>query len=94
MHSFGMVSASVNSLPIQCGGSFQNFLERFLSAVSKDGVSEITIESASKKIVQDKKVLLYDRSQKSFKTGFIDFSNRAVNQYRIQIGKKKIQEFH
>ena len=93
VHCWGMASSSETSLPIKCGGSFQNFLEEFLLTVSKTGISEITVVTALKKITQDKKVLLHDRSQKSFKMGFIDFSKRAVNQYRIQTGKKKIQEF-
>ena len=93
VHFSGMASSSVNVLPIKCGGNFESFLEEFLSVVSNKGISGVTISSASKKIKQDKEVLLYDRSQKSFRMGFIDFSKRAINQYRIQTGKKKLQEF-
>ncbi len=82
-----------NGLPIPCGGKFENFLSNFLQEATIIGISKNTIKVVSELIEQDKKVLFYDRSQKSFKMSFLEFSERAVNDYRLKTGKKKIQAF-
>ena len=40
-----------------------------------------------------KKVIDFDRSQSAFRLSFIDFSNRAINDYRLINGKKNIQAY-
>lgn len=88
-----MVCQPAGAFPVRCGGNFQNFINEFFEQSFLNGISEEVLMSLSGKLKRDQKVLLYDRSQKSFKMSFMEFSDRAVNAYRIQTGKQKIQKF-
>ena len=91
-HWIAVPISAGNAFPINCGGSFKDFLNNFSSEAAIIGIPETTLEIIGK-IKQDQKVLIYDRSQKSFKMSFIDFAERAVNDYRIKTGRKKIQKY-
>jgi len=91
-HWIAVPISAGNAFPISCGGSFKDFLNNFSSEAAIIGIPETTLEIIGK-IKQDQKVLIYDRSQKSFKMSFIDFAERAVNDYRIKTGRKKIQKY-
>ena len=69
------------------------FVERFTSEAREMGLKESTLNGVLDLVKQDEKVLAFDRSQKSFRMSFLEFSERAVNQYRIINGRKKIKSF-
>ena len=74
-----------------CGDPFNEFLERMMNQALDRGLS---LDSVSKSISSTKylkEVINLDRNQKAFRLGFIEFSNRSVNQYRLEMGKKNIQ---
>ena len=72
----------------ECGGSFQDFLEKAKNHAQKKGVSKKAISEALKFTKFNKKIIEMDRRQKSFKMSFMDFSGRAINNYRLVNGKK------
>ena len=79
----GVVFAS--DIFAECGGNFQVFLEKAKKHAQKKGVSEKAISEALKFTKFNKKIIEMDRRQKSFKMSFMDFSGRAINNYRLVI---------
>ena len=57
----------------ECGGNFQNFLDRAKVHAQRKGVSEKAILEALKFTKFNKKIIEMDRRQKSFKMSFLDF---------------------
>ncbi len=88
--SSGVVFAS--DVFAECGGDFQVFLEKAKKHAQKKGVSEKAISEALKFTKFNKKIIEMDRRQKSFKMSFMDFSGRAINNYRLVNGKKNIKK--
>ena len=86
-------SMPAHGISIKCGGKFSNFVERFTSEARELGLKESTLNGVLDLVKQDEKVLAFDRSQKSFRMSFLEFSEKAVNQYRIINGRKKIKSF-
>ncbi len=90
-----MWSSAADSKPdlITCGGSF----DRFLSDLSKRGEEIGLPQHAVKKSINNtdyvNRVLELDRSQAAFSMGFVDFTKKFVNDYRIETGRKKISEY-
>ena len=76
----------------ECGGNFQVFLEKAKRHAQKKGVSEKAISESLKFTKFNKKIIEMDRRQKSFKMSFMDFSGRAINNYRLVNGKKNIKK--
>jgi lytic murein transglycosylase len=76
----------------ECGGNFQVFLEKAKKHAQKKGVSEKAISESLKFTKFNKKIIEMDRRQKSFKMSFMDFSGRAINNYRLVNGKKNIKK--
>ena len=74
-----------------CGGDFSLFLKEAKEHATKLGIS---IEVLRKTIRQTKfnpKIIELDRKQRSFKLSFLDFSKRAINDYRLVNGKKNFK---
>ncbi len=88
----GSSVAFANDVFAECGGDFQVFLEKAKLHAQKKGVSEKAISKALKFTKFNKKIIEMDRRQKSFKMSFLEFSGRAINNYRLVNGKKNIKK--
>ncbi|MDC3067673.1 lytic murein transglycosylase [Paracoccaceae bacterium] len=75
-----------------CGGDFNSFLNRAAEHAFQLGVSEKVISKTIERIHFNPKIIELDRKQSNFKLSFLDFSNRAINEYRLVNGKKKFKQ--
>ena len=72
---------------------FAFFLDNMREKAIKSGIS---LKTTSKVILNTKyleEVIKLDRNQIAFRSSFTDFSNRSVNEYRLQHGQKKVQKY-
>lgn len=78
---------------IPCGGKFEDFLSMVSDKALRKGISRAAIIRTLATVKLSKKVLAMDRRQSAFRMSFLDFSNRAVNPYRLKNGKKNIKKY-
>jgi lytic murein transglycosylase len=83
------LSAYANS---SCGGDFQNWLQALQTEARQQGISALTLRSVQT-ILPDQRVLKLDRSQKVFSQDWLTFSGRMVNNYRLRLGRQKLQDW-
>ena len=76
-----------------CGGDFSLFLKEAEEHATKLGVSKEVLRKTIRQTKFNPKIIELDRKQRSFKLSFLDFSKRAINDYRLVNGKKKFQKF-
>lgn len=77
----------------QCGGDLNAFLQGVRDEAIAAGASAQAVAKALSGAQIDQKVLSRDRAQGVFKQTFLEFSQRTVSQARLDIGRKKMQEY-
>ena len=76
-----------------CGGDLGAFLAGVKAEAVSRGVSADVADQALAGARIDRKVLSRDRAQGVFKQTFLEFSRRTVSQARLDIGRRKLQEY-
>ena len=85
---------AVGSSTVNCGGNYKEFLKEIGNKAIQRGIDENAVLLALKYSKHSKKVLEMDRRQSTFRLGFLDFSKRAINSYRLKNGRKNIEKYH
>ena len=75
-----------------CGGDFNVFLKVAEEHATELGVSSEVLTKTIRQTKFNPKIIELDRKQRSFKQSFLDFSKRAINDYRLVNGKKKFKK--
>jgi lytic murein transglycosylase len=78
---------------VACGGDLAAFLQGVKTEAVGKGVPAQAVDKALAGAQIDPKVLSRDRAQGVFRQTFVEFSQRTVSQGRLDLGRKKIQEF-
>ena len=76
-----------------CGGDFNFFLKKAEENAIELGVSSEVLRKTLGQTKFNPKIIALDRKQRSFKLSFLDFSRRAINDYRLVNGKKKFKKY-
>ena len=76
-----------------CGGDFSLFLKEAEEHAAELGVSREVLRKTIRQTKFNPKIIELDRKQRSFKLSFLDFSKRAINDYRLVNGKKKFKKY-
>ena len=84
---------AVGSSTVNCGGNYQVFLKEMGNKAIHRGIDKNAVLLALKYSKYSKKVLEMDRRQSTFRLGFLDFSKRAINSYRLKNGRKNIEKY-
>ena len=77
----------------KCGGNFSVFLTKAEGYATQLGVSSRVLKKTIRQTKFNPKIIELDRKQRSFKLSFLDFSKRAINDYRLVNGKKKFKKY-
>ncbi|MBO9472996.1 lytic murein transglycosylase [Shimia sp. R10_1] len=77
----------------QCGGSFNSFVNGLKKEARAMGYDKSTVNAFFANVRQDPATLKADRSQGVFQRPFLDFSQRLISQNRIDVGRKKAQQY-
>ncbi len=78
---------------VPCGGDLSTFLKGVKDEAVAKGVSAEAVDKALAGAQIDQKVLSRDRAQGVFRQTFLEFSQRTVSQGRLDMGRKKLQEY-
>ncbi|KQM33769.1 lytic transglycosylase [Rhizobium sp. Leaf68] len=78
---------------VPCGGDLSIFLKGVKDEAVGKGVSAEAVDKALAGAQIDQKVLSRDRAQGVFRQTFLEFSQRTVSQGRLDMGRKKLQEY-
>ena len=76
-----------------CGGDLSAFLAGVKTEAMANGVPAAAVDKALAGAQIDEKVLSRDRAQGVFRQTFLEFSQRTVSQARLDIGRKKLQQY-
>ena len=76
-----------------CGGDFSVFLKVAEEHATELGVSSEVLRNTIRQTKFNPKIIELDRKQRSFKLSFLDFSKRAINDYRLVNGKKQFKKY-
>lgn len=71
--------------------NFSTWLQQFKQEALSQGIRPITVNSALNGIQIDASVIKLDRQQQHFSQNFSNFSSKLVSTYRLNMGKKLIQ---
>ena len=91
--TFLMASSAFAQSIVPCGGSFNNFMQKFGQTAISKGVPSQAVNAVLANAKHRNDVLKLDRSQASFKQTFLEFSSRTVSSNRLQIGAQKLQQY-
>jgi lytic murein transglycosylase len=81
----GMASAQ------QCGGDFRTWLDGVKAEALAAGASQATVAATLDGLTFDQSIVNRDRAQGVFAQSFLEFSDRMVNQYRLDKGRAEIK---
>ena len=81
-----------NQQDLLCKVPFSDFLLTMKDLALSQGISLETVASALSHTKYLASVIKLDRNQKAFRVSFKDFSDKAVNKYRLLNGKKNIKK--
>ncbi|MEM8980408.1 MAG: lytic murein transglycosylase [Pseudomonadota bacterium] len=88
-----VLSAAATPASAQCGGSFSNFVNGLKKEARAKGHSKAQTDRFFQGVIQDAKVLRFDRAQNAFKKNFLQFSRAVVSQNRIDHGAKNAKRY-
>ena len=91
--AFSLMAGSVHAA--QCGngpGGFNRWLGEFKQEAVQQGIRASTVNSALNGVTYSKRVIGFDRNQKSFKLSFNQFWQRRVNQAMINRARRYIEQ--
>jgi len=78
---------------IDCGGSFSSFVNRMKDLAASKGHDRAAIDRFFASVRQDGRTLGADGAQGIFSTGFVNFSRKLISQYRIDTGRRKLEQY-
>ena len=78
---------------VECGGSFNSFLEKFSVFAIESGISPEIVKSSIDNSRFLDEIVDLDSDQSVFKLGFVDFSKKVISDFRVLEGRKKINEY-
>ena len=90
---FSLPSVVLGNTFTNCGGEFSFFLketERYSTGI---GISTEVVKKTIRRAKFNPAIIKLDRKQRSFKLSFLDFSKRAINDYRLVNGKKQFKKY-
>ena len=90
---FSLPSMVLGKTFTNCGGDFGAFLTKAEGYATQLGVSSRVLKKTIRQTKFNPKIIELDRKQRSFKLSFLDFSKRAINDYRLVNGKKKFKKY-
>ncbi len=73
-------------------GNFDRWLEDFKREAMTQGISGATLAAAAPFLSYDVNIIAKDRGQRVFSQTFLEFSDRMVAKYRLDIGAKKMRD--
>ncbi|MEQ9694545.1 lytic murein transglycosylase [Shimia sp. SDUM112013] len=76
-----------------CGGSFSGFVTDLKKEAISQGYTKKTVDNFFASVRQDPRTLKADRAQGVFQMPFVDFSRRLISQNRIDMGRRKAQQY-
>jgi lytic murein transglycosylase len=85
--------ADANAAKVPCGGDLSAFLAGVKTEAVAAGASADAVDRTFAGAQIDQKALARDRAQGVFKQTFSEFSQRTVSQARLDIGRKKMQQY-
>ena len=77
---------------LSCKMPFDDFLNEMKDKALKRGVSLETVTNVLLNTKHLSEVIRLDRNQTAFRMSFTQFSDKAVNEYRLIHGKKKLEK--
>ena len=84
--------AAAPAQAMQCGGSFEAWLDGFRREAAAAGISQRGL-AALNGIAYDEKVVARDRHQGVFKQTFEQFSARMISADRMRVGARKLKQY-
>ncbi|MDC3093147.1 lytic murein transglycosylase [Paracoccaceae bacterium] len=90
---FSLPSVVLGKTFTNCGGDFNGFLKEAERYAIGIGVSTEVVKKTIRRAKFNPNIIKLDRQQRSFKLSFLDFSKRAINDYRLVNGKKKFKKY-
>src|SRR5262249_56304896 len=84
--------AAVPAYAVQCGGSFETWLDGFKREAAANGVGVRGL-AALNGITPDPNVIARDRRQGVFKQTFEQFSARMISADRMRVGARKLKQY-
>ena len=75
----------------QCGGDFRTWLDGVKAEALASGASQATVAATLDGLTFDQSIVNRDRAQGVFAQSFLEFSDRMVNQYRLDKGRAEIK---
>ncbi len=90
---FSLPSVVLGKTFTNCGGDFNGFLKEAERYAIGIGVSTEVVKKTIRLAKFNPNIIKLDRQQRSFKLSFLDFSKRAINDYRLVNGKKKFKKY-
>ncbi len=76
-----------------CELPFEIFLSKMNYQAIKNGISPKIVAKALLNTKYLVEVVELDNNQKAFRVSFTEFSNKSVNEYRLENGRKKIKKY-
>ena len=90
---FSLPSVVLGNTFTNCGGDFSAFLKETERYATGIGVSTEVVKKTIRRAKFNPAIIELDRKQRSFKLSFLDFSKRAINDYRLVNGKKQFKKY-
>ena len=87
-----VVLAAAPAYAVQCGGSFEAWLESFKREPAANGIGPRGL-NALNGIAFDPNVIARDRRQGVFRQTFEEFSARMISADRMRVGARKLKQF-
>ena len=90
---FSLPSVVLGKTFTNCGGDFSDFLKEAERYATGIGISTEVIKKTIRRAKFNPTIIKLDRKQRSFKLSVLDFSKRAINDYRLVNGKKQFKKY-
>lgn len=84
---------STSAWAADCGGGFNSFVKGLRQEAQSMGYDAGLAKRFFANVAQDQKVLAADRRQGVFQMDFTSFSRRLISQNRIDVGRRKAQQY-
>ncbi len=90
---FSLPSVVLGNTFTNCGEDFSSFLKETERYATGIGISTEVVKKTIRRAKFNPAIIKLDRKQRSFKLSFLDFSKRAINDYRLVNGKKQFKKY-
>ena len=78
---------------LDCDIPFSSFLDKMKAKALNQGISAKIVANVLSNTKNLEEVIKLDRSQKTFRLSFKDFSDKSVNEYRLLNGRKYMKKY-